>query len=429
VKGLSTENTGHSEKSSVFAFSAPSVFSVAVACLLIATNVSAASVDARKGELKEVQGRIETLQRDLAKAEESHSDAVDQLRDTESAISSANRRLRELSGERHDLELELNALDAQAKRLDRQTAIQQNQLARLLNRQFVGGDSDALQMLLAGRDPNQAARDSHFLTKLSSAKAELIRELRNVAVEKNRLATEARERQAKLVEIEKHAEDSRSQLLEKQRQRQAMLSKIAGRIKAQRQEIGTLKRDEQRLGKLIEGLAKIAAARPRTKSGAVGSEATKPATPPPRTPAQRPKNADPGALGGAFGALRGKLRLPVTGSITGRFGATREEGGATWKGIFIRASEGAEVKVVAAGTVVFSDWLRGFGNLLIVDHGDDFLSVYGNNQALLRAAGNEVRNGETVATVGSSGGIANSGLYFELRHRGQTFDPLKWIGR
>ena len=428
MKGLNTENIRHLEKRPVLACSVSSVFAVAIA-LLIATNVFAASVDTRKGELKDVQGRIEALQRDLAKTEESHSDAVDQLRETESAISSANRRLRELSAERHDVELELNELDTQAKRFDRQTSAQQNQLARLLNRQFVGGDADALQLLLAGRDPNQAARDSHFLTRLSSAKAELIRELRGVAVEKNRLAVEARGRQARLVEIEKHAQDSRTHLLEKQRQRQAMLSTIAGRIKTQRQEIGTLKRDEQRLGKLIEGLAKIAAGRPRTKNAGTASMAAKPAIPVPRNSAQKIKNADPGALSGAFGALRGKLRLPITGTITGRFGAAREEGGATWKGIFIRAGEGTEVKAVAAGTVVFSDWLRGFGNLLIVDHGDDFLSVYGNNQALLRAAGNEVRNGEAVATVGSSGGIADSGLYFELRHRGQPFDPIKWIGR
>jgi septal ring factor EnvC (AmiA/AmiB activator) len=83
---------------------------------------------------------------------------------------------------------------------------------------------------------------------------------------------------------------------------------------------------------------------------------------------------------------------------------------------------------VAPGTVVFADWLRGFGNLLVIDHGDDFLSVYGNNESLLAAVGAVVKNGDSVATVGNSGGNADSGLYFELRHRGQPFDPLKWVG-
>jgi septal ring factor EnvC (AmiA/AmiB activator) len=121
--------------------------------------------------------------------------------------------------------------------------------------------------------------------------------------------------------------------------------------------------------------------------------------------------------------------LPVKGSVTGRFGGARAEGGTSWKGLFIRAAEGAEVRAVAAGTIVFSDWLRGFGNLLIVDHGDDFLSIYGNNESLLAAVGAEIKSGEPVATVGNSGGNTDSGLYFELRHRGQPFDPLKWIGR
>ena len=124
--------------------------------------------------------------------------------------------------------------------------------------------------------------------------------------------------------------------------------------------------------------------------------------------------------------MRGQLRLPVKGTIAGRFGSPRAEGGASWKGIFIRAAEGVEVKAVAAGAVVFSDWLRGFGNLLIIDHGDDFLSVYGNNESLLATVGARVRSGEAVATVGNSGGNPDSGLYFELRHRGQAFDPLKW---
>ena len=94
----------------------------------------------------------------------------------------------------------------------------------------------------------------------------------------------------------------------------------------------------------------------------------------------------------------------------------------------ILAPEGTEVKSVAAGQVVYADWLRGFGNLLVVDHGDGFLSVYGNNQSLLRETGDTVRPGEAVATVGSSGGNPESGLYFELRYQGQAFDPLRWVG-
>jgi len=113
--------------------------------------------------------------------------------------------------------------------------------------------------------------------------------------------------------------------------------------------------------------------------------------------------------------------------VAARFGARREEGALFWKGMFIRAPAGAKVRAVAAGVVAFADWLRGYGQLLIIDHDDGFLSIYGNNQSLLAQVGQQVGAGAPVATVGNSGGYAESGLYFELRHKGQAFDPGKWL--
>ena len=376
-----------------------------------------ASVERKKEELQDLKARIESLRREMSAAEESKASAADQLREAESAISTVNRRLHELAGENANLKAELAELDAQGQRLDRQGGAQQDQLARVLNRQFVGGDSEALKLLLSGHDPNQAARDRYFLTQLARAKAELIQRLRAAAEEKRRLAETVRERQAQLAAVERQQQENRAQLLERKKQRQTRLAAIADRLKAQRREIDSLRRDEQRMSRLIEGLIRIAAAR-KPKAGGAPKGGGR--------PSPRLKNHDPGNVGGAFAALRGRLRLPVKGSIAGRFGTPRPEGGAVWKGLFIRAAEGAEVKAVAEGTVVFSDWLRGFGNLLVIDHGDDFLSVYGNNESLLAAVGAGVRNGQSVATVGNSGGNPESGLYFELRHRGLAFDPMKW---
>lgn len=389
---------------------------IGIAAAFLLSTAFAASVDSKKDQLRDLQGRIEALRREVSAAEESKSHLADQLRETESAISNANRLLRELGAERDELKSQLAELDAQNQRLERQTAAQQDQLARLLNRQFVGGDADALKLLLSGQDPNQAARDRYFLIQLSRAKADLIQQLRALAVEKQRLADAARERQTRLAGVERRQQESRAQLLERKQQRLTTLAAIATRLHAQRREISTLRRDEQRLTKLVEGLARIAAPRKLAPAAGAGKAATVP----------RARSHDPGKVGGAFAALRGKLRLPVKGTITARFGSPRTEGGGSWKGIFIRAAEGAEVKAVAGGTVVFADWLRGFGNLLIIDHGDDFLSVHGNNESLLAALGASVKGGESVATVGNSGGNTDSGLYFELRYRGQPFDPLKW---
>ena len=128
-----------------------------------------------------------------------------------------------------------------------------------------------------------------------------------------------------------------------------------------------------------------------------------------------------------FSSLKGRLRVPVKGKLVYRYGAPRAGGGPDWKGIFLRSANGADVKVVAAGRVVFADWMRGFGNLIIVDHGSDYLSIYGNNQALLRDVGDEVLAGDAIALTGASGGSQETGLYFELRHEGKAFDPAKWV--
>ena len=130
--------------------------------------------------------------------------------------------------------------------------------------------------------------------------------------------------------------------------------------------------------------------------------------------------------GASFAALRGKLRLPVRGDVMNRFGSSREDSGISWKGLFIKANEGAEVKSVATGRVVFADWLRGFGNLIILDHGDGYMSLYGNNQALLKQVGDNVRAGDVIASVGNSGGNQTNGLYYELRSQSRPFDPLSW---
>lgn len=393
-------------------------FALCVALWAITLPAVAASADSKKAELKETQARIEALRHDLAKSEESRASASDQLRDTESAISVANRRLRELADSRNETARDIAGLDQQSGQLTRQIEAQQKQLGKLLRRQFIrGNEADALQLLLSGEEPDRIARDQYFLKQLSRAQARMLEKLRGDLKEKQRLADARRDKAAELAAIEKQQQDSRAALLAKQRERQTVLARIADKIKSQRKEIDTLKGNEKRLAKLIEGLARIVPSKPsRAKSRDVE-----------RGPVAAPaREADISHADGAFAALKGRLRLPLAGQIGARFGSARAEGGTTWKGIFIRATEGADVHAVAAGTVVFSDWLRGFGNLLIVDHGDGFLSIYGNNQSLLREAGQSVRSGESVATAGNSGGNPESGLYFELRYRGQPFDPLKW---
>jgi septal ring factor EnvC (AmiA/AmiB activator) len=393
-------------------------------CLAVLISGAAAAAPSQKAEIREqqnqLQQRIDALRQELARSEESRAYAADQLKETESAISTANRSLHQLAEQRSAVQAEARELDSQAARLADQTAIQQNQLSRLLYRRYTRGDTDALQLLLAGRDPNQTALDHQFLKRLSLARAELIAGLRGKLREKQRLTAAAHGKNAELAAIERQQQAARAALIEQQRQRQSLLARTADKIKAQRQEIGALQRDEKRLARLLEGLTRLVG---RSERGRQTGSPDRHAPAPIRNEVM----PDAATGSGVFATLKGKLHLPVRGDVIGRFGKPRAEGGATWKGLFIRAAEGTEVKAIAAGQVVFADWLRGFGNLMVLDHGDGFLSVYGNNQSLLRETGRSVQTGETVATVGNSGGNPESGLYFELRHQGQAFDPLRWV--
>jgi septal ring factor EnvC (AmiA/AmiB activator) len=129
---------------------------------------------------------------------------------------------------------------------------------------------------------------------------------------------------------------------------------------------------------------------------------------------------------GAFAGLRGRLPAPISGKVAARFGAKRGDGPA-WRGMFIKAPEGTDVRAIAAGRVVFSSWMRGYGNLIIINHGGEYLSIYGNSQSLMKRVGDAVKPGDVIASAGNTGGNEESGLYFELRHLGKAFDPAGWV--
>lgn len=379
----------------------------------------AAEVAEKRGDLRELRGQIESLRKELAASEGSRADAADQLKDAEREISVTQRDLHRLAGQRRELQAALRELAGEARTLEARLAGQQAQLERLVHRQYLRGTPDALSLLLNGDDPNQLARDLYYLGVIGRERRQLLGEIRESLRRKQALAADARARADELGEVETRQREQHARLLAQREQRKATLAKISAQISAQRREIGNLQRNEKRLSQLVERLARIIAARPKPRP----QEST-----PQRSP--RPEIANshaPEALpAGRFAQLKGSLRLPVRGTLANRFGTVRQEG-STWKGLFIRAATGSEVKAIAGGRVVFADWMRGFGNLLIVNHGDGYLSIYGNNDALLKQVGDAVRGGDDVAAVGNSGGNPESGLYFELRHQGQPLDPLKWV--
>ena len=344
---------------------------------------------ASERELRELRGRIERLQSDLVAAEKSSGEATDQLRESGKAVSQAHRALFELAQERAKIEAELASLAAR-ERDARSGAAEQEALAgRLLRIQQRQGAPDRVRLALEGRDAATVARHMEYYNYIQRARAALIAQLRQRSEEIAALAREAATRREELARNETDSATQARALERERAQLAAVVAKLGEEVARNRREIGRLKRDEERLARLVQeiarALARPPAEAPRPKGRAVDNV------------------ADASAAARAFPTLKGHLKLPVRGELSSRFGASREEAGSTWKGLFIRAVTGETVHAVADGRVVYADWLRGFGNLLILDHGQGYMSLYAYNEGLLRQVGEKVRAGDPVAQVGASG--------------------------
>lgn len=365
---------------------------------------------APKDDLSSLRERIRGLQKEVESAEDKKADATDALKQSEQSISTANRRLRELAQQQENVGATLDQAQRQAQDTQGKIGRQQALLGRLLYHYYQYGQHDPLKILLNQQDPNRVTRQLHYYRYLSRERAALIGGLRQNLQRSRELAQAYQEKSAELEQVKSEQARQKARLEKEKEARKTVLARIDRQIASQRHEIGRLQRDEKRLTRLIERLGKLAQAKP--KRGAAVRNNSLPA---------------PEPSGGAFQQLKGRLHLPVRGELINRFGSQREDSGATWKGLFIKSPAGQEVKSIANGRVVFSDWLRGFGNIVIIDHGDGYMSLYGNNESLYKQAGETVKAGDAIAAVGNSGGIAETGLYFEMRHQSRPFDPLGWV--
>jgi septal ring factor EnvC (AmiA/AmiB activator) len=395
-------------------------------------RTKAAPAAASEEDLRQLRSRIERLEKELAQAEESRGEAADALRASEKAVSEANRALFELVQSNRSLEAQLAELGAKGERARKEIASQQALAEKLLRLQYEQGAQDRLRLILEGKDLATLTRHLAYFGYVQRARAESLAALRRGAEEVAALEAQAKEKRAAIAENQA-AQSRESQRLEKERAgRAAALKRLAGQVQKSKREIGRLKRDEERLTRLVEEIARALAAREAQKQREAQKsrdrEAGKPAAARrPGTPVDQVADASLSAR--AFPTLKGRLKLPVRGELMNRYGGPREEGGVTWRGLFIRATVGELVRAVADGRVVYADWLRGFGNLLILDHGGGYMSLYGYNEGLLRQVGEGVKGGDAVAQVGASGGAGESGLYFELRYDGKPFDPMRWVAR
>lgn len=383
----------------------------------------------RRNELqnqqKSLQEQLGSLKKQLSQAEASQHEASDALAASEEAISKANRRLRELGNERTRVENRLKELREQELAVNGELTSAEKQNRAIARAQFLNSRRQSWQTLIAGTNPHEVARDAASLQYFARAQQQALNQLSQRQANIHSVSEETQSKRKELANIEANEKEGRAQLMKEQQSRKQTLEKLKKQISEQRASIDKLERDQQRLGELVANIDKVLAQR-KAEAERQAQQARK------KQPASGKVSVGGKTPSGVFAKQRGKLLMPALGKITGRYGQARANASGkstTWRGLMIQARQGSDVLACANGQVVFSDWLRGFGNLIIVDHGDGYLSIYANNESLFKSVGDKVTRGETIASVGNTGGEEKPGLYFELRRNGQPFNPLPWIGK
>jgi septal ring factor EnvC (AmiA/AmiB activator) len=366
-----------------------------------ALSVHAADEQQKTAEqLKALRGRIEALQQSLNETRDERDQARVQLRDVERAIGGLVQEQKRLQVQLKTETGKLQALRARAQRSRAELAVHTANLAGEVRAAHAMGEQEYPRLLLNQQDPASIARVHVYYRYLTQARAARIGEVRVSLAQLAILERQIAER-ARALDVLLAAQTEQQQTLKASRaQRATLVAGLNQKLSSQSQDLERLKRDEQALARLLRELRSYLA--------------------------DVPKPPGPIGAGARFQDFQGKLPLPVEGRILAHYGDPKNVGDVRWKGVFLAAEEGREVSAVFRGRVAYADWLRGFGMLMILDHGDGYMTLYGHNQSLAKTVGDWVEAGQAIASVGNSGGNKQSGLYFEIRHQGEPRNPLQW---
>lgn len=399
-----------------------------VACSLVAALVLAAGLaapvvaqdqaDASK-RLERVRKELREVAAERRQVEGRRSEAARQLRSADEGVARAARELRELQQQVGAAEEELERLQARRTGMEASLAGRRDELAGLLRSAQAQGGAAPLKLLLAQDSVAEANRMLAYHGYLQRDRVERIRALATELEDLARLEREIADRRDAL-EASRAGLDTRLAELQAERgKRQALVADLDARFQDRQSREKALGRDAKALEDVLARLREAAARAEAERRAAAAREAErrKDGT---SAPAPRPVPASGPSVGGAG--------WPVDGRLLAGYGATMPDGRKS-QGLLVGAAAGTSVRAAAAGTVVYAEWMSGYGLILIIDHGDGHMSLYAHNETLLRQAGDAVAAGDPVATVGSSGGHGQPALYFELRRGGKPIDPRGWLGR
>lgn len=364
----------------------------------LAGAVNAEEANASAQQLEALDKRIKDVNAWLQKAEDNRGELVRNLRDLEQDLGKINGRLHALRQQEKTLQSELATLESEAQALQGKLASQRVALGAQLRNAWMQGDAPGLKVLLNESDPQELARLMTYHEYLSQDAVTRLETFNATLAQLEQNRARALTARAELAKAQDQTEAERKDREQRQAERQQALAALKGDISERRSELEQLEADRQRLEALVKQVEEAV-----------------------RT-IDLPDQSTP------FKQLRAKLPWPASGKVVANYGEPMAGGKMRRNGIIIQAAADEPIHAVHYGRVVFANWLRGFGLLLIIDHGDGYMSLYGQNGGLLKSVGDWVSAGETIALAGEDGG-APGGLYFEIRHNGKPGDPAQWLQR
>jgi septal ring factor EnvC (AmiA/AmiB activator) len=366
-----------------------------IACLPLQALPESDEEKARR-ELRQLQGDIKRIEREIASASNRRDTLQKQLRSSEKRLGTLQR---DIAANKRDMaarQRELEQLRSERAELEQDRQAQHGRIADEIRNAWQMGRQGQLKVLLNQESPHTVARVMGYYRYFYEARNARLEEYRDTLAALSEVEQRIDDNLQALEQQRGKLEQQQSKLVAAQKSRTEAVAALNASIDSKGASLKTMQRNRKELERLLEAI----------EEAVVNLEV--------------PQNYQ------AFNTAKGKMRWPVKGKPSNRFGQARNEGKMRWQGVTIPAGEGAQVQAIHHGRVVYSDWFRGSGLLLIIDHGDGYMSLYAHNQSLLKEVGEWVNTGETVSTVGNSGGLERSALYFEIRHQGKPTDPAKW---
>ncbi|MEP4148904.1 MAG: peptidoglycan DD-metalloendopeptidase family protein [Halioglobus sp.] len=377
------------------------LLSVLALALTLASGHIQAQSDEEKAasQLRELKASINRINREISSANKRRNSLQLQLREAELEQSRISRDINRASKAIANQKRELTALEDKKKTLQKSRDEQQSHIAMELRTAWQMGQQGQIKVLLNQESPDTVARVLAYYRYFFRARNELLNEFRSTLIALQ--STEQRISET-LVELQLRQDDLESQqqdLSTAQQTRQAAVAKLNDSIQGKGAELKKMEADQKELQQLLDAIREAV------------------------VNLQVPENYQP------FKSAKSKMPWPVPGRASARFGNARNQGKMKWQGVTIPAPAGTPVKAIHHGRVVYADWLRGMGLLLIIDHGDGYMSLYAHNQTLLRDVGEWVSAETPISTVGDSGGLSKPALYFEIRQKGKPVNPAHWCRR